>query len=355
MRIWITLDGEALQIQPLLEDRILLLLAASLIDVGKISASASSIHQSSDAGNIFKASKGRVWNKLKSGTTYFNPGLIKSVKDAIADVERLFSISVSGNMKTKIGRSICTITEAIQEVVTPRVVIDGFLKSGQISRDPDVEGPDYSTVMCQCYSDFSREQLDLCLHRSVDVDIAIMQRTGQLTESQMDEGHIPKIEEVNKIPRDQRPLMNQRATVITATDTVARWQEYHRRRSERTDPVLIAEQKKLAHAKKLIDKHHATEVKKALKEQEKLDEAARQANLTPEELKADKKRKREESRYKKANQTAAKRQLLMDAQQMILDAEARGIVPAMLAVDEDDTVEPGNLSDPDDSTEEDDQ
>ena len=50
-------------------------------------------------------------------------------------------------MKQKIAKGICSIIQSVREVISPRVVSDGFYITGQISRDPNSPlGPDYNVV-----------------------------------------------------------------------------------------------------------------------------------------------------------------------------------------------------------------
>lgn len=62
MRAFVYCDGEEKQLQCFQEDEQLKLLSAHLIDLGKTPASCSSITQSSDVQQFFKATKKRMKN-----------------------------------------------------------------------------------------------------------------------------------------------------------------------------------------------------------------------------------------------------------------------------------------------------
>ena len=311
MRIWITLDGEAIQLEPLMDDEFQRLFAQALMDWGKISASSSGQHQASDVGKQFLGSKTRVWNLCVSGDSVFNHALDKFIRNALKDVADKFNISIADDMKRKISNGIMIILQGIREVVNPRIVTEGFILTGQISRTKSTLGPCFNTVMQQCFRECSPSEMTHCYNRARDVDISIFGNTGQLTEAQMDESEIPTIiDSSNSTPRDQRPLWNQRATLITATDTVSRWKDFQRKK----DPVYLAQLRQAEEDAKLLARHEASEAKKLAKELAKAQDIQRFNSLSKEEQKLEKRRKREENQEKKRAKDEMKRLKLAEAE-----------------------------------------
>ena len=130
----------------------------------------------------------------------------------------------------------------MQEVVRPRLIKDGFALCGQYPLN-------FETVMRQSYTKLTPENIN-DLKKSIPDDEAYFRQHGELTEEQLDKSNIPTVyEESNTIPRNNRPLANQRAVLITHSETVARQQAYFNSSLDLGSAILAlptAEERKLA-------------------------------------------------------------------------------------------------------------
>jgi hypothetical protein len=230
MRAWVTFDREAIVLPVMMEQEVLDVFAVAGIDLGKIAASCSGIHQASDVALLFMAVKKRLLTLQKKLLDVSDIALEKKIKYAITLLETKHSeVSVSPDMRKKIVFSILSVVAAIKDVFKPRLVAEGFAATGQHvpecsgSEDNTVSlGISFEKVMSRCFTDFSPQELRH-MREQAPAHAKIMQETGYLTEEQMDAAHIPNIVDVtNSVPRDQRPVQNNRALILLHIETVKR-------------------------------------------------------------------------------------------------------------------------------------
>ena len=127
-------------------------------------------------------------------------------------------------------------------------------------------------------------------------DVALFKEHGQLTEEQLDNSKIATIPNDKAIPRDQRPLQNQRAVLVSHKETLERFVTYENRGLEIGQAILQTasgkERKEYRVARNIVAKHQNREKKKK-ENQEK------NSQLTPEQ-------KKQQAAVRQAN-TAAKK------------------------------------------------
>jgi len=301
MSAFATSDGEAIVLNQVFSTDALEMLKSKMIGLGKISASCSGIHQPSDVSPLFKGTK-------KASKKYMeNPSLVKphplltsNLRSAFANLESSCGISISaGGQKEKIILGCEIIVRTLQEVVRPRLITDGFALCGQYPLN-------FETVMRQSYTKLTPENIN-DLKKSIPDDEAYFRQHGELTEEQLDKSNIPTVyEESNTIPRNNRPLANQRAALITHPETVARQQAYFNSSLDLGSAILALptaeEERKLAKtAAKEVAKEVAKDEKRKIKKQK---EIQRKASMTKEQLDEEKRLKKVAADEKKAEKQA---------------------------------------------------
>lgn len=257
----------------------------SNIELGKLPASCSGIHQAADVSSLFRSVKDRVLSNETNQQMFVNVVLQNNIAAAIAHFESKKSIRIGPDMCKKIKDACNSAVDAIQNMISPCKIRGGFSKTGQFPLC-------YDRVMGQSFTELTAEEHQRLLERS-ETDVEIFKVNGQLTEKELDDSNVPTIE--SKI-RDQLMIQNQRATLITNPKTCER----HINRVNHGMPIGNAiidcddkvEKKKMDEAMRRISKAQGNIAKKDA-------EKARKAAMTEEEKrqeKEDKKRKREEKK-----------------------------------------------------------
>lgn len=178
---------------------------------------------------------------------------------------------------------------SIQHVLTPEIVKAGYRRIGQFPVS-------FVTTMSRCTRLISGREMDNMREQLAGM-VDIFQRTGILTEDQMDAANIRSVndEASNGRSKDDRPLHQQRSVIMNGVDCIEQYRSYiNYRDGEPARRALAAEQREAA---RVVRERKAEEIrrKRDVKDAEKL----RRANFTPAELK-------EESRLKRAATKAAK-------------------------------------------------
>jgi hypothetical protein len=286
MRAFAYCDGEQIQIESFLTVAVLALLALALIDLGKSPASCSATCQSSDAGPLFKAIKKLlrgIWNR-----GWQSIGLT-------AALTRIFSTRPNlEGQKSRLITALQQIVCAIRTVMKDDIVKEGYACIGQYPLN-------FRTVMGRCTTQISLEEFtkmqDALPHFS-----DLFAKQGRLTEADMDAKAILSVNDAatRKVPKDQRVLHQERAILLTAADSIAKYRNYQRERE--MAPVLALE--RAAEKQRIrLEKEAKAEAAKAMQEAKRVAKAAEKArfdSLTAEEKKAEVAAKRRQQRASKA-------------------------------------------------------
>jgi hypothetical protein len=130
--------------------------------------------------------------------------------------------------------------------------------------------------------------------RALPILSEVFARKGKLTEADMDNERIMSINDQSnrKTPLDNRPMHQQRAILLTADDSIAKYRNYQK---EREMAPIIAAAKTAERNRVRAEKKAANDAKKIESEAKAVARAAekrRIESLTPDELKAEKAAKR---------------------------------------------------------------
>lgn len=142
------LDGETKQIQCFSEYDVLLSLENNHICVGKLPASTTHINQPCDVGDCFRASKGKL-RGIKDVDVKSNLVLVNKIKDILTDANATFA---KGKQMTsahvKMASWGCVrIQRALQETITPTIILDSYKKSGLYDHDITPPGCNIPTML----------------------------------------------------------------------------------------------------------------------------------------------------------------------------------------------------------------
>jgi hypothetical protein len=219
------------------------------------------------------------------------------------------AVSVGFDMKSKIVHGCLMIVATLQDLITPSKIKAGFKVSGQYPLN-------FHILMKQSYTKLSNDELEAIL-ANTDKDVAVFIEQGHLTEADMDDSNIPTNDDRQ---RDLLPIHNQRAVIITHSNTRSRHFQQQNQGlaigSALVDCSAKATKQKLKQAVSLVAKEDKLEKKRS-------SEIARKAQMTNSELDAEKDAKRLSTALKKAS----KAEESSIAHQLIIQHQLRNIVP----------------------------
>lgn len=293
-RAFVSCDGEAIILEQVFSADTNKLLNAHKIDLGKIPASCSGILQPSDVSPLFKAAKTKLRSMLKKHLIAENPIVEGHIMASIDQLQGEFSIIVGSEKRKKIAHGAISVAHAVQEVLRPRLIQDGFRLCGQYPLD-------FEKLMRQSYATLTTDLLET-MRTAQDGDVDYFLQHGELTEEQMTLSGIPIFDAERGVPRDQAVLHHQRAVLLTHDETRDRRMEYLTGRLE-LEAVPVAhnmskeEEEQRKNDIKLVSRQQKLKRKK---EQEN----ERIAGLTEVELAAEKEAKKQRlktNREKRAN------------------------------------------------------
>lgn len=216
MRAFVTCDGEQEQIRVFQEDAMLKVFEDTLVDFGKIAASCSGSHQSSDASPLFMAIKKKL--HAVEETNCKSALIFEAVKDVLAES------GYSSAMKSKVIESLQKIVKTIRSVMTAEMVIAGYERTGQFPVD-------FAKAMQQSTYTYSVKEW-ATITGAVDRAVAIYRLRGELTEAEMDALEIPSVKDAqaDKRPKDERMLHQQRAVIMNSADCIAKYKNHYAKR-----------------------------------------------------------------------------------------------------------------------------
>ena len=277
MRAFVTCDGEQEQIKVFQHGDLLDTFSDALIDFGKIPASCSGIHQSSDVSPLFKAIKTKIHGVE---TRRYGSELIKNRLITV-----LASCGFSAAMKAKVSDGLQKVVSTIRAVMTAEMIVAGYERTGQFPVD-------FAVTMRQAKYTFTLLEW-ATMTENLPIAASNFRLTGELTEVEMDELHIPSIAESqrNKKPKDQRLLHQQRAVIMNSVDCIAKYKNHYISKETEAVQKLIARQ----------DREAARDASREAKQAER----DRFTNLSKEEKTAERKAKRAANAATKAALVAA--------------------------------------------------
>ncbi len=269
MAAFVTCDGEPKQLEVLQEPDILEALRETNIVLGKTPASSSAICQSSDVSKYFVAAKTAVRNVDDVRNDDKNIKLDERLK-----MQFQLRGTMSGDKASKTINGLHRIVNALRDVTSMSTIARGYRRAGQYPVD-------LKKAMERCTYPLTESDFDV-MQKMLPNMVEEFRSKGGVSEDTMDTFGIVSVKSTstNSLPKDQRVLHQQRAVVVNAADTIARCKQYEERRLIRNSSKGVSKTKRRSSAEVSRDK-------------------AFLATLSPEDLKLEMKKRREQKRLAK--------------------------------------------------------
>ena len=249
------------------------------IDVGKLPASTSLIYQALDRAATFKIGKKKLKKVTASGMWVGDVIVELKMQEAFDELAgggsnplvagaKWHAAATTSEQRKRFIYAILRIKFVLPSAIGPQIVVEGFKLAGQYPLD-------FYYIMEQCFKSYPRSQFDEIRIRCEDRHVAVMRSEGRLPEAIMNEDHIPTIDaglDRNNVDRDQRPISNNRAVVLTVENTLATEES---RAAARANADMLAEAAKNARARARLDKKEAAKKKKVEKKRKRIEETAK--------------------------------------------------------------------------------
>ncbi len=281
-------DGEAVVLQSSFMSEIRAKFDKEQIHLGKLPASCSSRHQASDVAPVFRSVKNQLSKMYENGEVVYNYVLDTNIRQTIQGFISESNVSLTAARITNISMGCMEIVNAVAAKATAANVKLGFEICGQYPLS-------FETVMSRTQSNVTAKELqDMKTHIIRDIDLFLEQ--GYLTEQQLEASEIPTNDDSN---RDQAPIQNQRAVLITHPRVRDRHRERQNNGLDLGDLILDSDtrgqrQQFKEAATRIGNIEKATSRKE---EAQKLKDSKTKAELNAEkELKKAQKRQRDEER-----------------------------------------------------------
>jgi hypothetical protein len=235
---YLVTDGEAVQIAPLDDSKVLEKLNSLSIDIGKGPASCSGICGNAlDCSNVFKGIKTRLRNTNAPDIT--EPAddemeliVSNALRDAIKQSKPLW--------RKKAARAMMHVIYNEANSLKPSTIQDGFRRIGMIPLEGSNE-PLWKTTLrcCPNFKDISSETIKR-LEENWDSLVEKMGDSGQLTEADLDAANIPRPSQVTKsnMEKDEKVQHQQRAILLTAQSSVSRRREWRAKKDSKTSSTI---------------------------------------------------------------------------------------------------------------------
>lgn len=270
-----------------------------MINLGKLPASCSGIHQPCDVSPVFRSAKAALKKVYANGMTTYNFVLDHNIRAALAALKADSNISLTSSTVTDIVFGCMDIVFAVRESCTSAKIKAGFSDCGQYPLD-------FDKLMRRSYVEVSDEMLDH-LKLNIDRDVGIFLQNGFLSERDLDASQIPTNSDSL---RDELPIQNQRAVLVTNVGVRSRHVSRQNSGLDIGNTIVdcpdSATRSQLKKASSMIGKIHASEIRKEA-------ERSRKATQSVEESKIEKERKKEDKRRKDEKRQAE----IMDAKLML--------------------------------------
>lgn len=239
--------------------------------------------QSSDVSDFFKAVKKRLNGLLLKDAG--NAQLVNRIQTVLKD--RGEKDKFSSAMKKKIAESLTLVSYAIGRSMNCDIVKKGYIRTGQYPLD-------FALCMQTCHEKLSLQEYEQ-FKAALPSAVLEFQDKACLTEAWMDENGLRSRNVQGDIPKDQRPLQNQRSVLFNAPTSIAAFKAY-RQRVDQAPALrqLAANEKRQKQLEKIQAKLLASTQKKITAATEKLRKEAmivaekeRYNSLSKEEQKAE--------------------------------------------------------------------
>jgi hypothetical protein len=203
-------DGESIILRTIMKQNNIAKLKHNNIIYAKHSASYSAKGNALDAGNYFKATKTRSKNVIKSECLRVCISLRRSIDTALK--ESVGHIPL--NKREKICDAVCRIVVSCQNTCNPNILKNGFAKSGQYLYSAEKQGFNFDAKMRCCTKKLTKDELQHMRQKFPEL-CETFRLQGNVTEKQLDEAKIVKIDDAKLKDKDARPPHQNRAFVLT--------------------------------------------------------------------------------------------------------------------------------------------
>jgi hypothetical protein len=287
------------------------------IDCIKLPPSTTSEHQANDVASTFKDMKKGIETVTKNPLKKVaNPTLNAAILKAFDELKAEYpSLDIKSDYKSKICGGFVTLVHLMKSgYVTAEKNMLGFIACGQHIADAvagDDPTVDYDKIMERCYQEVTEEQ-QVILRANREAVGKEFARTGMVSKVFLDRLGIVQ-DPVGAPNRDILILARQDCFIITHFDTIQRYLEYLRKKTEAKDPVAKEHNKMLSQAEKLLYNEEKKKKTKEENERKKKEEKERRAMLSPEEKAAEDAQKKAAAAAKRKEAAEAAKQKLKEA------------------------------------------
>lgn len=251
--MFFSMDSEAVVMNQAKSEEVNNLFRDNEISFAKLSAGTTAIHQACDRSSLFHSMKSTIRSKNFGEKATVDPTFEKEM-EIMFETLRDNGMTITQRERTDVRYVIVILKHAIQQVMTPQCIKDGFSVCGQ-----HVTSMGTSFTVCirkileQCYTDYSEE--DFVKLEAIVKDLSeIILTKGKLCYQDMVDAGVP----VNTftVNRDGKPIANRWVELITHESVQAEFrleEERKRKREEEKDPHFTALQREIKKAKRLIE------------------------------------------------------------------------------------------------------
>lgn len=249
------IDGEWSILKEIFNETVMAALQRANIDLMKGPPSATHRHQAWDCGPLFRGIKFGVYKVSRADTPFENATLENNLKKYILHFEEAFSsVSLTAAYKSKLRDCLQIVVYSAKCAWTADKMTASFVEVGQHKlgvSDAHMETVDYECIMSRSYS---REVTAQEVDRMRDLRYTVAEefrQNGRITNAYLDTLDIARTDDAKD--RDHLALSNRDVELLTHADTIAAMRTYLDQRAMAVDPLVIAEQKQIATAQKLVD------------------------------------------------------------------------------------------------------
>ena len=293
-------------------------------DYGRVGAGTTGIHKACDRQQTFKSVKSKIKKVLsKQDCEYKNNRQLElTIRQAFANFTAIYSeVELGSTLQECYTTGPLVLVYCVDKVMTRAMVINGFTCCGQdCAPDPDGCTVDYYKMMHQCYTDISKEQLNI-MQEMIPGLSEMFKLRGTVTYQEMiDRGILPCATSIN---RDDLSHIRHWSEIVNHEVVVARYEEERRR----NDPAERARRRAARDITKAREREerankikHDREVRSTQLQIARAREKERFNALSPAEQKLEKDRKKTLKQAAKGAKQERDMKRLEDAR-MLLDNE----------------------------------
>ena len=213
MNAFFTTDGEPLQVEVFMEPESIELFNDAMILDGKHSASYSAKGNSFDAGNYFKATKTKTRTTIKKEVELITNSLRRRI-DSYMDSE---NGHMTKALREHIADAICRVVASCQQELSFDIIRHGFQYTGQYPFN-------FNDKMACCTTNIPLKEMTN-MRAKFDQMTNEFKKKGYLTEAEMDEAGIMKVDDDGRKPKDERVAHHNRAMLLNTEANLERFKK----------------------------------------------------------------------------------------------------------------------------------